>query len=323
MPIWAKKTGMKMLPAAPRSRATRSWWWLAPMAMPAMKAPMMNASLAASASSAKPSIRTSATTVTVAGELALRCTRSSRRGTPSSPTNPVTSKNAIARPSVPATMPTLTDPPVTILTTTVRITRPSTSSATAAPRTTLASVVARARRSPNTRAVMPTLVAVSAAPTKIAVFVSCPNARPTAVPPANGAATPMKATSSEALPTLPSSARSISMPTWRRSSSTPISATTAMDTPRASSRWIRPSADGPTITPARISPSTAGTFSRSAISASTLAAPMMISRSSSRRARSIPPSAEEAITPRPGRRPAAPGRVPRRRGPASSPGSAR
>ena len=61
-------------------------------------------------------------------------------------------------------------------TTTVRITRPSTSSATAAPRTTRASVVASARMSPNTRAVMPTLVAVSAAPRKMDVVVSCPRA---------------------------------------------------------------------------------------------------------------------------------------------------
>ena len=67
-----------------------------------------------------------------------------------------------------------TEPSVTSRTTTVRTTRPMTSSATAAPSTIRASVVARARRSPKTRAVMPTLVAVSAAPTNSAVLKSSP-----------------------------------------------------------------------------------------------------------------------------------------------------
>ena len=48
------------------------------------------------------------------------------------------------------------------------------SSATAAPSTVLASTVASARRSPNTRAVMPTLVAVNAAPTNSASLPSMP-----------------------------------------------------------------------------------------------------------------------------------------------------
>ncbi len=70
-----------------------------------------------------------------------------------------------------------------------------------------------------------------------------------------------------ALPTLPSSARSISMPTCSSSSSTPISASTVSDTPRVSVRCTRPSAEGPMTTPARISPSTAGIRRRSASSA--------------------------------------------------------
>jgi hypothetical protein len=50
--------------------------------------------------------------------------------------------------------------------TTARITSPSTSSMTAAPRMILASFVRVASRSRNTRAVMPTLVAVRTAPRK-------------------------------------------------------------------------------------------------------------------------------------------------------------
>ena len=82
----------------------------------------------------------------------------------SSPTNAVTTRNPIATSTITATSATDTEPSDTRRTTTVRITSPSTSSATAAPSTVRASTVASARRSLNTRAVMPTLVAASAAP---------------------------------------------------------------------------------------------------------------------------------------------------------------
>ena len=178
--------------------------------------------------------------------------------------------------TVEATTPTVTASPVTTLTTTVRMIRPSTSSATAAPSTMRASVVASARRSPNTRAVMPTLVAVSAAPRKIAVSVSQPRPTPAPAPATNGTATPMTATSIEARPTRPSSARSISMPTWTSSSSTPSSASMPRLTPRSPPSSTRPSTDGPMRMPATISPSTAGIPSRSAPSAASLAAAMTI-----------------------------------------------
>jgi hypothetical protein len=64
----------------------------------------------------------------------------------------------------------------TIRVTTVRMTRPITSSATAAPRTVLASTEASARRSPKTLAVIPTLVAVRAAPMNRASLPSRPKA---------------------------------------------------------------------------------------------------------------------------------------------------
>ena len=163
----------------PRSSAMRSWCSLRPMARPAMKAPMMNASWAASAS-----IGEGRATMHERGDHERRARARARdRSSPaagartSSPTTPGRDEEAEGeaeragdrrRPS--------TESPVTTLTTTVRMISPSTSSATAAPSTIRASVVASARRSPNTRAVMPTLVAVSAAPRKIAVSVSTPEA---------------------------------------------------------------------------------------------------------------------------------------------------
>ena len=114
-------------------------------------------------------------------------------------------------------------PSVTTRVTTVRMTRPSTSSATAAPSTVRASTDASARRSPNTRAVMPTLVAVSAAPTKTASSPENPSARPATAPVAIGTTTPTTATRIEARPTDRRSRRSISSPTSSRSRITPSS----------------------------------------------------------------------------------------------------
>ena len=102
---------------------------------------------------------------------------------------------------MPATDTTDTDPSVTSRTTTVSTTRPMTSSATAAPSTMRASVVASARRSPKTRAVMPTLVAVSAAPTNSDVLKSKPISSIAPMPSTIGAITPAVATSSDARPT--------------------------------------------------------------------------------------------------------------------------
>jgi hypothetical protein len=149
-----------------------------------------------------------------------------------------------------------------------------------------ASTVASARRSPNTRAVMPTLVAVSAAPKKMAALPSIPNPNAAPAPAANGSTTPTTATAIAAAPTLPSSARSISMPTDSRRSSTPISASIEIDTPRWSVRSTSPRTDGPIRMPAAISPSTPGTCTFSQSSPASLAATSTTRRSRSRRARS-------------------------------------
>ena len=248
---------------------------------------MMNASLARSARVANPIINANAATTTVAPDDARRLIWRNNLGTTNTPSSPVPNKKSSANPNVCATVPMPTDPPVTTFTTTVKMIRPRTSSATAAPRTIRDSIDASALKSPKTRAVIPTLVAVSAAPNSSAVFVDSPNNSPTPSPAANGTTTPTTATAIDAPPTFRSSTRSVSMPTESRSNSTPISASTATETPRAPSSWIRPITDGPTSTPATISPSTAGTRRRSASSATTFAAVTIISRSSSRRATSI------------------------------------
>ncbi len=251
-----------------------------------MKAPMMNASWATSASTAKPRIRTRPAIVRVVPEREKRLTASSSRGTTSSPTTPLATRKTRAARIVVDTTPTVTVSPVTTFTTTVRMISPSTSSATAAPSTILASVVASALRSPNTRAVIPTLVAVSAAPRNTAVSEDHPRASPAPMPATNGTTTPITATDIDARPTRPSSARSISMPTCTSSSSTPISASICRLTPRSPSSWTRPSTEGPMTIPATISPRTAGIDRRSTTSAAILAAATTIRRSSSSRARS-------------------------------------
>ncbi|CAB4885192.1 unannotated protein [freshwater metagenome] len=189
-------------------------------------------------------------------------------GTILAPMTPVMRRNPTASPVVPRIDAALTLPSTTTRVTIVRMMRPSTSSATAAPRTMRDSVDDSTPRSPKTRAVMPTLVAVSAAPRNTDVFTSRPSARPAPIPPRKGAATPSTATAKEALPTLASSLTSISSPTLRSRRITPISPSRR----RASSACTRFSTDGPIRIPARISPRTAGTFTRSASSATSFAA---------------------------------------------------
>ena len=159
--------------------------------------------------------------------------------------------------------------------TTVRMMSPKTSSATAAPRTMRASVEESAFRSPKTRAVMPTLVAASAAPRNNDALRDSPRIDPARTPDDMGTTTPMIATSMEALPTRRSSVRSISRPTSAKRMMTPISARTRM----ASLGSMSPSMEGPMTMPAMISPSTAGTLMRSNSSAANLATMRMTAKS--------------------------------------------
>ena len=243
--------------------------------MPATKAPTIGASCARSASSANASVNAKAIATTVPGDRETRSMAENSGGATRSPTTLPRTRKSTATAMIPRTDSRDTDPSVTSRTTTVSTTRPMTSSATAAPRTTRASWVASARRSPKTRAVMPTLVAVRAAPTKSAVLNSSPMIDMAASPRTNGATTPIVATCSEVRPTLPSSLRSISRPTSSRRRMTPISPRvlrTSLPSPTAFS------SDGPMMMPAMISPTTAGMPMRSETSAASLAATSTISR---------------------------------------------
>ena len=155
IPISRKNTGMNRWPTGASSRSIRSTRVLPDSARPATNAPTIGASCAASASSANPSVNAN----TYRDE---RLPRSARgdRGTGRArcerePTNVATTRKPIATSRISATSAIDTEPSDTSRTTTVRITSPSTSSATAAPSTVRASTVASARRSLNTRAVMP------------------------------------------------------------------------------------------------------------------------------------------------------------------------
>ena len=143
-----------------------------------------------------------------------------------------------------------------------------TSSATAAPSTVRASTRVSAPRSLKTRAVIPTLVAASAAPMNSEVSPDSPYASATPMPIATGSTMPMVATLSDDFPTDRRSPRLSSSPTSSSRRMTPSSARTSSVTSCPTSART----DGPMRMPARISPTTAGMRIRSASSAATLAA---------------------------------------------------
>ena len=224
-------------------------------AVPATNAPIIGASCALLAAAENAKVIPAANTPTVAGDTARFPTQASKRGTSVRPIAPAMIRKPTAKPIVEITPATSTEPCTTMRVTTVRMTRPSTSSATAAPRTIRASVEDNARRSPKTRAVMPTLVAASAAPKNSDAFSDSPSNEPASTPEDIGRTTPRMATSMDALPTRRNSLRSISRPTSASKIMTPISDKMRM----ASLGSMRPSMDGPMTMPATISPRTAGT----------------------------------------------------------------
>ena len=178
---------------------------------------------------------------------------------------------------------------------TVTISSATTASTSPAPSTTRASVVASARKLPNTRAVTPTLVAASTAPMRTDAVPDCPSHTEARDPPANDRATPTMATATAVLPTLARSPRFISMPACTRNTSTPIVPITATNPPDNSSAPRMSITDGPMRTPRITGPTTAGMPARSEISAPILPAARMISRSSSSLPRSTV-SMDAAIT---------------------------
>ncbi len=119
--------------------------------------------------------------------------------------------------------------------TTASTIRPITSSITAAPRMIRPSLLAARPRSVSTRAVMPTLVAVSVAPTNQCVSGLCEgkNHCETKKPSTIGVTTPSSATRNDEAPTAIIFFTSDSSPTWKSRNSTPIWARMEMPV------WVR------------------------------------------------------------------------------------
>ena len=127
---------------------------------------MMGASPMAWASQASPRPTESSSVSFVATESLTPTSTRARCGASARPTTTAPTRKAKASTTMIATSRALTVPLWTKPVTTARITRPSTSSMTAAPSTMRASGESRRFASRNTRPVMPTEVAQRVAPTK-------------------------------------------------------------------------------------------------------------------------------------------------------------
>ncbi len=106
----------------------------------------------------------------------------------------------------------------------VRTKRARTSSITAAPKTVRVSTVPISPHSAKTRILIPTLVAVKAAPIKRATAVLSPIRIPIIKPNIKGKITPKIATNPACFPTLIKLSMSVSSPTSNRRKAAPISA---------------------------------------------------------------------------------------------------
>ena len=292
IPMFKKKIGMNTWLIDATSRSTRSCAPIRRSEKPATKAPMIGARFDMSANTLNARAVPIASTETVADDLLSAVMRLKTAGKIAKPTVLDTTRKTTARAIVVAIVPTPTLPCSTIRVTTVRMTSPSTSSATAAPSTMRASTVASARKSPNTRAVIPIDVAVSAAPKKSDVLVLLSNSTPVPKPSAIGAATPSTATNMDTRPTLLSSPMSVSRPTWISKKITPNSASTCS----VSLTPTSDSTEGPMRIPAAISPITAGIPMRSDNSEANLATTKMMAISSKTRPMSTVPPALPNMT---------------------------
>ena len=175
-------------------------------------------------------------------------------------------RNPTATNTIQSTPATDTEPDVASRTTTVRMTSPMTSSATAAPRTVRDSTIASALRSPKTRGVMPTLVAVQRGTDEQCLARRRhPDDSGRTPTPADERHRRRRRLATRAATPCPTArelaeARARS-PTSSSSRMTPSSASTR-STSLFSTQVRAPT--GPMRMPARISPTTAGTLMRSA-----------------------------------------------------------
>src|SRR3989449_2011533 len=232
--------------------------------------------------------------------------RPKSRGATFSPIHRARKRNATATPRIRSAPCRLNAVPAASPETTPRITSPMTSSITAAPRIIRASKLCSTWRSLSTRPVIPTDVAVSVAPTKMAVVSGsaavcsypCQPERQYRNPRPNGTATPTTATAVAAVPTRIMALRSVSSPISNSSTTTPTCASSRNTGVSGSSApiGITLRKPAPSRIPASSSPITAGCPRRSNSSPANFPASNMIANTVKKRATSMPPAAPPPMT---------------------------
>src|SRR5882724_1345931 len=272
---------------------------------PAANAPIMSAVPARSASTQSSSRNAKADTTSIP-RTRIRSTTPNSRGASLSPIHRAADRNATATPRMRSAPCRLNAVPAASPETTPRITSPMTSSITAAPRIRRASRLCSTWRSLSTRAVIPTEVAVSVAPTKMAVtrgsadvcsYPCHPDAQ-YRKPRPNGTATPTVATAVAAAPTRIMALRSVSSPISNSSTTTPTCASSRNTGVSESSApiGITLRKPAPSRMPASSSPITAGCPRRSNSSPANFPASSMIANTVKKRATSMPPAAPTPMT---------------------------
>src|SRR5213080_2396040 len=294
-----KKIGVKMSATGLIRSLIEANWFVSDRMSPAANAPMMRAVPARSARTQSNSRNANADT-TSTPRTRIRSTRPNRRGASFSPIHRATKRKATATPRMRSAPCRLNAVPAASAETTPKMTSPMTSSITAAPRISRASRLCKTWRSLSTRPVIPTDVAVSVAPTKMAVVsrsaevcsTPCQPDRQYRKPRTNGTATPTTATAVAAVPTRIMALRSVSSlisnstttQTWASSVNTGVSASSAPI-------GITLRKPAPSAMPASSSPITAGWPRRSNASPANFPASSMIANTVKKRATSIPPAA--------------------------------
>ena len=252
-PMNAKKNGGKNAYSGATSSSIGLWSFVSATIIPARNAPMIAARPICAESAASPRQMITAGS---SGDSEKRgtCSSAGRACRSFVPPSAMNATNATATAAVIAIEPMSTPPSAATPAATATSSSARMSSTIAAPR-----IVRLARRSStpssiSTADVMPTLVAVSAAPRNRAVAVVSPSATARPMPPANGIATPSSPTDVAVRPTSRRSDSRVSSPTQNSRKTTPSSAKTSSTSLGSTS----PKTAGPTSTPARISPTIVG-----------------------------------------------------------------
>src|SRR5437899_2042162 len=295
-----KKIGVKMSATGLIRSSMAPNCFVSDRISPAAKAPMMSAVPARSAKTHSRNRKAKADT-TNTPRTRIRSTRPKSRGATFRPIHRARKRNATATPRIRSAPCRLNAVPAASPETTLKITSPMTSSITAAPRIRRASRLCSTCRSLSTRPVIPTEVAVSVAPTKMAVVsesadvcsTPCQLDRQYRKPSPNGTATPTTATAVAAVPTRIMALRSVSSPISNSSTTTPTWASSRNTEASGSSGpiGITLRKPAPSRMPAKSSPITAGWPRRSNASPANFPASSMIANTRKNRATSIPPAA--------------------------------